>query len=63
MPCIFNPGYIGPHPPCCDPDCVQEGQCHNRQCGPCPGEQPPHGCSPAPPAPPPTSMPSQTQKS
>ncbi|KAH8283017.1 hypothetical protein KR054_011575 [Drosophila jambulina] len=20
MPCIFNPGYIGPDPPCSDPD-------------------------------------------
>ncbi|XP_017033695.2 LOW QUALITY PROTEIN: uncharacterized protein [Drosophila kikkawai] len=28
MPCIFNPAYIGPTPPCCDHDCgEEEGQC------------------------------------
>ncbi|EDW39753.1 GL14554 [Drosophila persimilis] len=64
MPCVFNPGYIGPNPPCCDPDCVVEGHCNNWECGPCPGEHPPCGCSPAPAqTPPSTPIQSQAQKS
>ncbi|XP_020812524.1 probable serine/threonine-protein kinase DDB_G0281745 [Drosophila serrata] len=23
---MFNPGYIGPDPPCCDPECSAESQ-------------------------------------
>ncbi|KAH8249648.1 hypothetical protein KR032_011099 [Drosophila birchii] len=46
MPCIFNPGYIGPNPPGCDPDCVEEGQCTVPGCGVCPESQLPR-CNPA----------------
>ncbi|KAH8392180.1 hypothetical protein KR215_002529, partial [Drosophila sulfurigaster] len=47
MPCIFNPGYIGPNPPCCDPECTEAGNCNNPECGPCPGPRAPcGGCSP-----------------
>jgi len=47
MPCVFNPGYIGPNPPCCDPDCTDEYNCNNPECGPCPGPRAPcGGCSP-----------------
>jgi len=47
MPCIFNPGYIGPDPPCCDPDCLEEGHCTVPECGVCPESQLPR-CNPAP---------------
>nr|XP_032294644.1 uncharacterized protein LOC116651746 [Drosophila virilis] len=48
MPIIFNPGYIGPNPPCCDTDCTDESECPNAECGPCPGPRAPcGGCSPA----------------
>ncbi|XP_034473269.1 male-specific sperm protein Mst84Dd-like [Drosophila innubila] len=47
MPCVFNPGYIGPNPPCCDPDCTDENNCNNPECGPCPGPNAPcGGCAP-----------------
>ncbi|KAH8273621.1 hypothetical protein KR018_004596 [Drosophila ironensis] len=35
MPCIFNPGYIGPTPPCCDTDCLDEDKCTVPECGVC----------------------------
>ncbi|KAH8413037.1 hypothetical protein KR009_007593, partial [Drosophila setifemur] len=44
MPCIFNPGYIGPNPPCCDPDCLVEGNCTVPECGVCPESQLPRCC-------------------
>ncbi|EDW04138.1 male-specific sperm protein Mst84Da [Drosophila grimshawi] len=48
MSYVFNPGYIGPNPPCCDPECTDENDCPNAECGPCPGPQAPcGGCSPA----------------
>ncbi|EDV30900.1 uncharacterized protein Dana_GF14808 [Drosophila ananassae] len=46
MPCIFNPGYIGPDPPCCDTDCMEENNCPNPACDVCPEAQLPC-CSPA----------------
>ncbi|EDW12923.2 Tes106 [Drosophila mojavensis] len=48
MVIMFNPGYIGPNPPCCDTDCTCENNCPNTECGPCPGPNAPcGGCSPA----------------
>ncbi|KAH8419480.1 hypothetical protein KR222_008149, partial [Zaprionus bogoriensis] len=48
MPIVFNPGYIGPNPPCCDTDCTVEGECQCPECGPCPGPRAPCGGCPPP---------------